>query len=925
MPAASKRGMFGLQVHLCSELNSYVLMQASSRKSSHLTKRLDDYERLFQHIAISDYKNVSQVLLAALKNGSSPAAVISKLQDAIDRKYNPHPGTDELALDLGCLVKAIGGNNLLFALNRGLGLPSYRTIGRHRKVPQLIPAILEPSYDNASTNISTFFNPDERPQHDLSGHSILIDGVALEERCRYLRLANSVIGLCREHAGELDLHVQSTQSILSIEDAIHNDKPRAHYASEATVLAIAPFRQSGYSAVPVVLSGSCKREGGKKMSGWVADVIHAWNDHADGAVACGQIWSIATDGEATMRMCRYTLCMSHKLATTDPLYHLLQNLAGLNLFTGEGNVTMTCDPKHIIKRKYFDLQVINAIFPELASGFATLLRAREGIVVNTSIVNKNHLWLHLIRLPHINPSSVEALVDPADKQNVPKAVTLLQSLEQLRSVDTSGCSPSQMNEYHSLVAVGEIFGSFVKPFVDVTWTLSDQLTSLSKYAHATFAVYYKHSTDFMTSALYADSQAIVKDIYFCVAKQKLLDPHANFYIIHCGTDRLETDFCLARTQNHHRNFDILDLAGKLATSSVIDSIYARNPMLDAGSRRLKVTGVVGVDHLNLRSWVGDVNVEKVSLQWCWEEGRKQASSLISSVYPGAPVVDFKAMFCFSDCDLLRPRGSCVGFSDEADRSLEDDSLGCKPVAGDDGEGGAGNDGRGDDDEYDEGGHVEDDGRSEGGYVEDDEHNEGGHVEDDGYGEDGWSDGGDGNLEDLLPDSTDAPLNNSYGEVEDWLEIGGERYPKASLISQHLKANRSKKVVERTLRVRGLTVDDLWKRPSEPPMDPNGDNVQVGDLVATLVRTEPLVCLAIIQAIGIRKDRNTRHIIKAETLYDPEEDYFVQGEVLRVVQVSTDTWAWPPRDFLTVSKPKKSGHKKSAVRDFSLSVPGFLCH
>jgi hypothetical protein len=334
-----------------SEVDPYISMQESSRKSPRLTQRLADYERLFQHIAVSDYKNVSQVLRVALKNGSSPAAVITKLQLAIEKKYTPHPGIDEFTLDLGLLVKAIGGTKLLFALNRALALPSYRTIGRHRKVPQLIPTILTPSRDDASTNISTFFNQQERSSSALAGHSILIDGVALEERCRYFHPTDSVIGLCREHAGGLDLRVQSAQSILAIEEAIHTEKPRAHYASEATVMAIAPFRLSGYSAVPFALSGSCKAETGEGMAKWVRDMICAWNNHPDGAATRGPIWSLATDGEATMRTCRFILCMSHKLAATDPLRPFLQNLTGLNLFTGENNVTMTCDPKHIFKRR----------------------------------------------------------------------------------------------------------------------------------------------------------------------------------------------------------------------------------------------------------------------------------------------------------------------------------------------------------------------------------------------------------------------------------------------------------------------------------------------------------------------------------------------------------------------------------------------
>ena len=148
-----------------------------------MTQKIDDYERLCLHISVSDYKNVNLVVRTALKNGSSPSAMIAKLQLAIERECIPRPGIDERALDIGYLVKAIGGPRLLFALNRALSLPSYRTIGRHRSVPQLIPSILSPTYSEVSKNISTFFDPNERPVSSIAGHSLLIDGVALEEKC----------------------------------------------------------------------------------------------------------------------------------------------------------------------------------------------------------------------------------------------------------------------------------------------------------------------------------------------------------------------------------------------------------------------------------------------------------------------------------------------------------------------------------------------------------------------------------------------------------------------------------------------------------------------------------------------------------------------------------------------------------------------
>ena len=110
-------------------------------------------------------------------------------------------------------------------------------------------------------------------------------------------------------------------------------------------------------------------------------------------------------------------------------------------------------------------------------------------MVNKSIVNKNHLRSHLVQLPHINSSSVESLIDPADKQNVSKAVTLIQSINQLRSLDIHSYSPSQVNEHRSLVAVGEIFSAFMDAFTTVTMALSDNSSmSSSIYCHVVLVI-----------------------------------------------------------------------------------------------------------------------------------------------------------------------------------------------------------------------------------------------------------------------------------------------------------------------------------------------------------------------------------------------------------------------------------------------------
>ena len=183
-------------------------------------------------------------------------------------------------------------------------------------------------------------------------------------------------------------------------------------------------------------------------------------------------------------------------------------------------------------------------------------------------------------------------------------------------------------------------------------------------------------------------------------------------------------------------------------------------------------GVIGINHLNPKSWIGDISVGKVSLQWCWEEGRKQATLLISSLYPGDPVADFEATFHLENHGLLRPHGKYVGFSDETNFSTQDDQPDDIPATKP----------------------PNQDGFSD--------------SEDDGPCGNSGSSSDDMDLKDLLPDSTDKPLDDFYNRGGDWVEVNGQQYLKSSLITQYLKANRLKKVIERTLRVRGLTLDNL---------------------------------------------------------------------------------------------------------------------
>ena len=232
-----------------------------------------------------------------MKNGSSPSAMVTKLSNAIQGIYTPHPSATQFDVDVAYLIQAIGGPRLLIALAKILNIPSYRGLMRREKVPVLTPSVSFPTRAVIDENISNFFCEEQRHRGmDACGHTLLLDGVALEEKCRYLRTGDSVLGVCREHASEIDPRVLSVESILTIGNALHSEKPRAHYASEATVVAVASFRDASYFAVPIVLSGSCKGETGEGMATWLREVIKAWEESEDGQRAHGPLWSVATDG-----------------------------------------------------------------------------------------------------------------------------------------------------------------------------------------------------------------------------------------------------------------------------------------------------------------------------------------------------------------------------------------------------------------------------------------------------------------------------------------------------------------------------------------------------------------------------------------------------------------------------------------------------
>ncbi|TFK89183.1 hypothetical protein K466DRAFT_611332, partial [Polyporus arcularius HHB13444] len=921
---------------------THAQLLAALQKLSTLQRKINDHQRLTMLLATHDVKRLRELLTVALRKGASPRMLLAQIEKSLAGLYTPRGGFEQRELDVAFLAKSLGGPRLLHALLHSHGLPSASTLRRHAPIiPRLQPCVGQPSTQEVSTNISALFDPHVKApmlvrspdpsSNAVAGVAMLVDGVALDERCRYREDGNCVVGLCREHCSGVRTKITSLEDVKNIEAALHPSEvagspestrdPSVHYGKDGTVVAIAPYaRTDHYTPVPLLVSASCKTETGEGMVTWLTFVLDAWKNHPFGEQTHGPIWALASDGESSFRRARFLLCMQSRIDPASGLGQRLVSLSGLNLLTGPNGIVGTCDPKHVLKR------------------FATLLRNPKGIQVFNTLLTCHDIYAHLQAFPSMTPDKARQLLDPADKQNVPKAVNLLQTLLKLETEAPTPSTPSTIHRRRMLSFLARTLSYFTLPFISVTMSLSEQVRSLATYSHLLAAMWMRHRTKFTTGALFADSQAIVKNVVLTVARLQLVDPNIPFHIIHEGTDRLEGVFSDVRTQDHSRNFDVLQLSDKLTTGALIQGVFERNPDLDRGHRRLSLKDAMGIDHVNPRSWTGSIRVGDVELAAEWIKGRDDANRVLETYHGPSARVDFETLFRKENCDLLRPEGHYVGSEYQPDDARTEDAetssmtvtvseshtapstarrspahTRSTPALSASGPGAA----------------VSSTGpRSQ---AEEDE--------DDG----GYDDVPEGvEIDDFFPAQPGNAGVASHSSAalfadDKWLVIEGKKYLKASVVAIILTAKRARKVIMRTLRARGVTLEDLHgsKHDRFNSSDLAGEDlVKCGDIAATLVRVGSIVCLAAVEILEFElegSDKGRRVTAVEMTALEKPRGASVQVLVqvlkLRRVEDPTDgetttAWLWNHQYASVTSKTKTGGPGRM---QHTLHVPAYMVY
>lgn len=838
---------------------------SARRQSATAARRIADYQRIMIMLATHDFASLRQLLSVALRHGASPTAVLSQLQRALDGLYSPRGGYTEEDIDIAFIAKSLGGPRLLYALQKGRGFASERTVRRQRPVPKLLASVGTPNSGDTKSNIGAFCNPDFKPppksykneSHNskpaiLPGNVLMFDGVALEGRCRYCPRRDVVLGFCREHGSQVSMSCKTIEAIQELKQKV--DRGELCFGSDATVVAIAPYTQTDhYTPVPLILSASDKTEKGEQLGSWVQKVLDSWAEHEHGAQLHGPIWAIASDGDSSFRLAKHLLCMTIELDKTSPLGQKLAGLPGLNLYTSRTGITGTCDPKHIFKR------------------FGTLLRSPRGITIFGDTITAAHIHAQLCELPGMTREKASQLLDPADKQNVPKAVSLIQHLLLVRDLPESS-TPSMARHQKSINFLATMMGYFLLPFISIDMSLSEQVQSLSTYAHLAAATYRKHGTACLTGALYHDTQAVVKNIIFNIARTQLIDNELPLPIILEGTDRLEQLFADCRTQDHARNFDIDELSTKLSIATTLNATFQRNPHLDKGHRRLSLKDAMGIDHVNPRSWEGDMRVGGVNLQTMWANGHAAANKLVDQYFPAQDAAIDTTIFQVHGVDLMRPLGKYVGVDavedDIRSERMEDSQTYAVPT-------------------------------EEG-------------VEELGL-----------NIDDFFESTPEETQHGHTSPLNHVLVHEGKTYYKSSLVAS-LCSNRAKKVTMRTLRARGISLEDLQRESIY--VDQHNllteDLIKSGDLAAVLCRTGNSLSLAVIEMAGflIGSNPTMQSSVAADKFFDSQGDITVRAQILQLDHTSQSSWIWNS-EYLLLQKQLPG--KTVTQRHLVLEVPSSL--
>ncbi|KAJ6599409.1 hypothetical protein B0H10DRAFT_2167554 [Mycena sp. CBHHK59/15] len=230
----------------------------------------------------------------------------------------------------------------------------------------------------------------------------------------------------------------------------------------------------------------------------------------------------------------------------------------------------------------------------------------------------------------IDASHIDQLLNPNDRQDVKLMHDLLSAIAVLPEAQDTDSSTFK-NTRRILRLLGALYRHILEAYTNIRLSLHEQL-----------------------------------NIFFCVAKTQIDDPNEKFWIIQSGSDPLEEEFGKVRTiTGTDSNTDMAQLGDRLTAAVECDNILAEHPEWALDPRRLRmpvwqdVAGDVSakIDHISVRSWLGDVHVRNVSPKTTWMAGRQIAEGELRAALWEPPFKSMEQRGGFKSCIGPEVRGN----------------------------------------------------------------------------------------------------------------------------------------------------------------------------------------------------------------------------------------------------------------------------
>ena len=630
---------------------------------------------------------------------------------------------------------------------------------------------------------------------------------------------------------------------------------------------------SEYTTKAFAISGSCKMESVEDQERLIRSASSAVHDTLQNGL---RLYCIASDGDSRRRRALISITLPRELNPSSKIYELLSPLLLFNLRCGENDVTCDFDWKHVFKR------------------FRNTLLRQKGIEIDNVSISTSAIKAHLVS-NGISSLMAEVLLDPNDKQDVVLMVKLLHAIAVL-PLPNPDVQPLTKATRRILRLLGHIYANLLKAYLDVNLSLNDQLSHLSTAAHLILAIYNQDKGNFIPVQTCFDVMSMIKNVFFSVAKTQVDNPDGLFWIILLGTDGLEKVFGKVRTMvGNDTHADQFQLTNRIDGAVQCVNILENHPEWGGQSRRLNLKPLPGDvneisannNHINPKSWKGDVHVSNVVLSACWSSGRRSTESVLRESQISPP---FEKMIQTGGYDILSPFGQSkmmlvdgTLFAGEEEETEEERDLGSSANA------------------------VPQSSSEQQTNLPDNPPSKATHAA-------VPESSSDEDLELDFDDATsitDARNFSSKAPYDPWVLVDGKKVHKATVLrlySNPLAASDSK---DRLKRVRGFSqynetvmgVPSATGQISSESSDssqagnPNevDDVVCIQDPALTLVRCNKKVFLAVFQILGIRIDNKSVQSLPVTHIHEP--NVRINGQIMKLGilnnshQPDATDWEW----------------------------------